>query len=241
MQSDLDRFWAEALGCAARDLREGMIRLVPSIQRQMQILITPDGGVVIGPTPHLYHGAEATTSQLLDPRFWAACMGVPVTRLTHYGPSDLSYVDARCFTPQEHHDARQLERSDAAEVARFARILQAREPKVFHAWSIGGRVTANERLWGALIDGKIVSMGGIRRVNKQLWEVGLNTLPRHRNAGWGTVVASAATAGGLALAPLVQWSAPIRNEPSLRIARRLGYRPYAHQLWFTLPEGLFGA
>jgi RimJ/RimL family protein N-acetyltransferase len=229
----LDRFWATELGCEARDLRAGDPVLVPCGQRQIQVLATPDGAVVIG-LPHLIASASgAGMKELLNPAFWCSALGAQPGQMTYYGPSSLSYVSAHTLCPNPHPFVRLLRRRDAGEVGRFARILQAREPDIFHAWAIGGRVAANEQLWGAYLEGRIVSMGGIRPVNKQLYEVGINTLPKHRREGWGTAVASAATQGALSFAPLVQWSAPLRNEPSQRIARRLGYQPYAHQLWLS--------
>lgn len=234
----LDRFWATALGCAPADLRAGTVRLVPCGQRQLQILATPDGAVVIG-LPHLIEPAgSATIEALLQPRYWAERFGLSPEQLALYGPGSLSYVTPHTFQEQAHPFVRLLKRRDAGEVGRFSRILQAREPESFNAWAIGGRVTANERLWGAYFEGKLVSVGGLRPVSKQWFEVGINTLPRHRAKGWGTAVASAATASGLALAPLVQWSAPLHNAPSQRIAQRLGYQPYAHQLWLSPPDSI---
>ncbi len=232
----LDRFWTNELGCESGDLRAGEVRLVPCGQRQVQVLATPDGAAVIG-LPHLIACAsDATVQQLLDPEFWSEQLDAGRGRIAFYGPSALSYATKHTFQPHSHPFVRLLKRRDAGELGRFARILQAREPEIFHAWAIGGRVTANERLWGAYFEGKIVSMGGTRPVTKYLFEVGINTLPRHRNKGWGTAVASAATSGALSFVPLVQWSAPLHNEPSLRIARRLGYQPYAHQLWLSPPD-----
>lgn len=236
----LDRYWAQELGCASGDLRAGHVRLVPCGQRQLQVLATPDGAVVIGLPSLLERVAGAPVARLLEPRFWAERFEVPLAQIAFYGPGFLAYLHQEIFKPREHPFVRPLHRRDAGELARFARILQAREPHLFHAWAIGGRVTANERLWGAYVEGKIVSVAGLRAGSKLFQEIGINTLPRARQQGWGTAVASAATAGGLALAELVQWSAPLHNEPSLRLSQRLGYLPYAHQLWLSLPESLFG-
>ena len=146
------------------------------------------------------------------------------------------YVLRRYFKPQKHQAIGQLQRQNAAELARFARILKAREPNIFHSWAIGGRETTHRMLWGAHLNGKVVSVAGLRPVHSKMFEVGVNTLPRHRLRGWGTAVASAATWGGLNIGKLVQWSAPLNNKPSIRIAERLGYQPYAHQLWVGLPQ-----
>jgi RimJ/RimL family protein N-acetyltransferase len=236
--AQLDRFWGRELGCEPADLRTGELRLVPCGQRQLQVLATPDGIVVIGLPPLLERVSGSATGDLLEPRFWAERFAVRPERLAFYGPGSLSYVTARSFQPVAHPFVRPLRRRDAGDLPRFARILHAREPEIFHSWAIGGRVTANESLWGAYLEGKIVSVASLRPVHKTLYEVGINTLPPHRRKGWGTAVASTATAGGLTLAPLVQWSAPLHNEPSMRIAQRLGFQPYAHFLWLSLPDDI---
>lgn len=234
--TELDRFWAESLGCDAEDFRSGTVRLVSAGQRQVQIIATPDGTVVIGHPGLIRFGRHASVNQLLDPTFWASHFELPLTTFAHFGPGSLSYVTRSLFHHPRHAAVQLLRREDAGELARFARILKAREPQIFHSWAIGGRVTANEKLWGAVVAERIVSVAGLRQVHKQFYEVGINTLPAHRQQGWGTAVAAAATDAGLQLAPLVQWSAPLNNEPSMRIARRLGFLPYAHQLWFAVPS-----
>ncbi len=231
----LDRFWARQLGCEPHHLRSARVELVSCGQQQIQILATPDGTAVIGWLPFI-EVEKASLEQLLSPQFWATQFNLPLYSLTFYGPSSLAYVHKQTFNPQKDDAIRELRRHDAAELARFARILQAREPDIFHSWAIGGRVTANQRLWGAFTNGKIVSVAGLRPVNKAFYEVGINTLPRHRNRGWGTAVASVATQAALKLGPLVQWSTPLNNEPSQRIAKRLGYVHYAHQLWLSAPR-----
>lgn len=232
----LDRFWARELGCEPSDLRTGKLRLVPSGHRHIQVFVTLDGAVLIGLPSRITPVKNATLEQLLDPEFWAAQLNISLQRLAFYGPSSLSYVLRRHFQPQPHSFVKQLRRQDAAELGRFGRILHAREPEIFHSWSIGGRETTNCKLSGAYVNGKIVSVAGIRPVYGQMYEVGVNTLPRHRQRGWGTAVASAATWGGLTSGKIVQWSAPLNNDPSMHIARRLGYLPYAHQLWLSVPD-----
>ncbi len=232
---ELDRYWADSLGCTPTDLRAGAVRLIPVGQRQVQIIATPDGAVVIGHRALIRLAAHATIVQLLLPAFWSAQLDLPLNRMAHFGPGSLSYVSRSTFRPQHHKAVVRLRREDAGELARFARILQAREPQIFHSWAIGGRVTANERLWGAYVAERLVSVAGLRQVHRQFYEVGINTIPAHRRQGWGTAVATAATEAGLAIASLAQWSAPLNNEPSTRIARRLGYLPYAHQLWLAVP------
>jgi RimJ/RimL family protein N-acetyltransferase len=208
---------------------------VPVPQRQVQVIATPDGAVAIGHPWLVRHAQGASIDNLLDPQYWATLAGLPLAKVAHFGPGSLAYVTRATFRQARHAAVQLLRREDAGELARFARILKAREPHIFHSWAIGGRVTANEKLWAAVVADRVVSVAGLRQVNKKFYEVGVNTLPAHRRQGWGTAVAAAATDAGLHLAPLVQWSAPLNNEPSMRVARRLGFLPYAHQLWLAVP------
>lgn len=234
--TDLDRFWADSLGCDPADFRTGGVRLVSVGQRQVQIIATPDGTVVIGHPGLIRFAQNVSVEHLLDIQFWATQFDLPLDKFAHFGPGSLSYVTCATFRHPRHAAVQLLRREDAGELARFSRILKAREPHIFHSWAIGGRVTANEKLWGAVVAERIVSVAGLRQVHKQFYEVGINTIPAHRRQGWGTAVAAAATDAGLQMAPLVQWSAPLNNEASTRIARRLGFLPYAHQLWFAVPS-----
>ena len=233
----LDRLWGTQLGFEGADLRGGAVRFVASGQRPFHVLATPDGAVVVGQPHRLERLRTLPVEALLSPAVWAERFGVAEAQVASWGPGLLAYANSDSFTPlPPRGEVRRLTRADAGELARFSRLLAAREPTVFHSWAIGGRVTANERLWGAVVEGKILSVAGLRPVAPGLFEVGINTLPTHRRLGWGGAVASAATEGGLALAPLVQWSAPLDNEPSARIAARLGFQHYAHFLWISLPE-----
>lgn len=232
----LDKVWAEILGCEPAELRRGHLVILPREGDDVHVFLTPDGGVVAVPPAGERLVADASPEQLTDPGWWATTLGVPSTHLAWHGPAAIWYTTPETFVPQFHPFARQLRRRDAGELARFARILQAREPETFHYWAIGGREIGQVRLWGLYYQGRLVAVAGERPWGSEVREIGINVLPRWRQQGFGTAVVSLATDDILKEGALPMWVCALSNLPATRIAVRLGYRPYAHHFWFR-PNG----
>lgn len=229
----IDAFWADVIGCEPASLRTGSLQLISRDEHDVQVFVTPDGGVIAGPRLLLDRLDEPATDQALEPTWWATLLGLRPSRLACHGPAALMYATTETFVPHPHPFARQLKRRDAEELARFARILHAREPETFHYWAIGGREVGQTRLWGAYVEGRIVAVAGERAWSPHIREIGINVLPTWRNEGFGTALASEATADILDDVPLVQWSSPLDEPAAAHVAKNLGYRPYAHHLWFS--------
>lgn len=203
--------------------------------------MTSDGGVIVAPPPVLELASDLKLDHLLDVEMWAARLSLQPERLASHGTT-IAYTTSDLFRGQPHPFVRRLKRYDAEALARFARILSAAEPHSQSHWTIGGRALGapETHLWGAYLEGRLIAVAGLRRISEEIAEIGVDTLPKHRRQGYGTAVAAGATRAALGAVPLVQWSAQLDNAPSERIARRLGYRPYAHQLWLALPTGKRG-
>lgn len=234
---DLDRHWAEMLGFAPTDVRVGRPVLTEGCDGAIQVFMTSDGGVIIAPPPVLELAGDLKLDHLLDIEMWAARLQLQPERLASHATT-IAYTTRELFRGQQHPFVRRLKRYDAEALARFARILEAAEPFSANHWTVGGRTlgTPETHLWGAYFEGRIVAVAGVRLLSDQIAEIGVNTLPKYRRQGYGTAVAAGATRAVLGAVPLVQWSTHPGNVPSERIARRLGYQTYAHQLWFALPS-----
>lgn len=203
--------------------------------------MTSDGGVIIAPPPVLELAGDLKVDHLLDVEMWAARLRLRPERLASHATT-IAYTTRELFRGQPHPFVRRLKRYDAEALARYARILAAAgSPSASH-WTVGGRVLGapETHLWGAYFEGRLVSVAGLRLLSEQIAEVGVDTLPKYRQQGYGTAVAAGATQAALAVASLVQWSTQVGNASSTRIALRLGYRTYAHQLWLALPSGREG-
>lgn len=234
---ELDCYWAVILGCAPDDLRAGEVVHRAGVAERAQIFMTSGGGVIVGPTALLDIARTLPLDRLLDPEIWAARLETTPARLASFATS-LFYATPSLFRrPPPHPFVRQLKRRDAEALARFGRILDAAEPGRPRYWSIGGRMlgTPQTRLWGAYFEGRLVAVAGVRSLGETVVEIGVETLPKQRRQGYGLAVAAAASHAALRVAPLVQWSTQAENVASTRIATRLGFRAYAHQLWLAPP------
>ena len=108
----LDRYWSNELGNAPADLRAGTLRLVPSAQTQVHVLVTPDGAAIIGLPQLIEPGTQAGPTERLQPSFWADKWKVPLNQLTFYGPGSLSYVTEASFKPATRPEVNLLRRAD---------------------------------------------------------------------------------------------------------------------------------
>lgn len=234
--ADLDRTWAEVLGCEPADLRAGRPLLIPGSPGAVQVFLTADGGVIIAPPPVLELATDLHLDHLLDREIWAARLQLRPDRLATYSTT-ISYATRELFREHSHPFVRRLKRYDAEALVRFARILDTSENGRARHWEVGGRSLGvpGTHLWGAYFEGRLVSVAGVRGLSREIAEVGVDTLPKYRGQGYGTAVASGATRAALTMVPLVQWSSDFGNIASGRIATHLGYRTYAHQLWLSLP------
>ncbi|MDQ7029157.1 MAG: GNAT family N-acetyltransferase [Ardenticatenia bacterium] len=232
----LDALWAHIVGSDPAHMRQGHLRVVSRDGDHIHVFLTPDGGVVAVPPMYesLVHGVAPEA--LMAPRWWSRALSVSLDHLAWYGPTAIWYATSSTFTPVPHPFARRLRRRDTAELARFVRLLRAREPETLHYWAIGGREIGQVRLWGAYYEGRLVAVVGERAWGRAIHEIGVNVLPRWRGMGIGTGVVSLATHEIVNSGALAQWTCPLDNRAAMRIAVRLGYRSYAHHFWLRVVE-----
>ena len=90
-------------------------------------------------------------------------------------------------------------------------------------------------LAAALVGGRAAAFCYAPYRTETLWDVSVDTLPGHRRRGLATACfrALAAHLVGQGLAPV--WGSLAENEPSLRMAARLGFRPTARLTSFVAP------
>ncbi|WP_152918060.1 GNAT family N-acetyltransferase, partial [Ardenticatena maritima] len=202
---DLDAMWAAVIGCEPGDLRSGRLMLrMGGDQEMLDVFVTPDGGVVLAPFALLAQIEPPTLDQALEPSWWAMQLKCRPSDLAVQGPMTIWYATRETFIPEPHRFVRALRRRDAEALARFDRILKAREPETYPYWQIGGREVAHTRLWGAYHEGKLVAVAGARLLSSDVAEIGVSVLPTMRRRGYGTAVVSAAASALFEQVRLVQ-------------------------------------
>lgn len=93
---------------------------------------------------------------------------------------------------------------------------------------------AHGAVWTAWVDGAPVSFAYAPWRSARWFDVSVDTLPAARQLGLGTLVAAAMIRDERAHGREPVWGADEHNLPSLRLARRLGFRA-ADELWVAPP------
>jgi GNAT superfamily N-acetyltransferase len=159
-----------------------------------------------------------------------ALLGAPVERII--GPTYQGYVERSQFRPVPSPEVRALSRGDAAALRRLADACEADE------WEHAGIALDETHVFGWMIDDHLVAAARCRPAWEETAHIGVVTHPAHRGCGYGGAVVSAATARGLDVGFVVLYQTLLANGPSVALATRLGYRPYATSLAVRLsPEG----
>jgi ribosomal protein S18 acetylase RimI-like enzyme len=132
----------------------------------------------------------------------------------HLGPS----LRLEAATGRSAHEVQQVEqqvfglaeRFTAARIEHLARNLEAGTLRAY-LLRLDGVVVASARL---------SAQDGLAAIS------GVGVLPEQRNQGFASLITAVATRAGLAMGNRLVWlSVDERNEPALKVYRRLGYRP----------------
>lgn len=168
--------------------------------------------------------ARAAAGGLVDDGRWSGVFGDTLTAVI--GPAEVRYADAGTLRPAAGDArARLLTVGDAPALERLRRACDPTEWE--HA---GGRELGAHPIAGVFTDGELAAVAGYEVWDGRIAHLGVVTHPAHRGRGLGAnaveCVARAALQDGLVL----QYRALASNAPSLRIADRLGFVPYAVSL-----------
>ncbi len=165
---------------------------------------------------------------LLDPAYWAGALGPRFARAV--GPAWLGYADETDYLPAPEQGARLLGPADEPAL----RALAAAVGPI--AWEHAGIVFGAEPIYGVFAGDALAAAGHTESWRGGLGHVGIVAHPAHRGQGLATAVVARATREGLARGLTMQYRTLAANAPSLAIARKLGYAPYARTLSVRLAE-----
>lgn len=103
-------------------------------------------------------------------------------------------------------------------------------------WEESGLIDMPSRIAARRSDGKVAAVAGFERWGPHIAQLGVLVDPRWRGQGYGAAAAARAAqvAQGDQLVP--QWRCRIDNEPSLELARRLGFVEVGRQLVVNLGD-----
>jgi GNAT superfamily N-acetyltransferase len=140
------------------------------------------------------------------------------------GPAYQGYLLPDRFRRYKTPEARFLGPSDAAVVEAF-RTACGQE-----AWEYAGLEEATSYLAAICEGDRIASLAGYRAWGDDAGDPCVLTHPAYRGRGWATATTSAVVGHALDDGKLPLYQTLETNTPAIKIARRLGYEPYARHV-----------
>jgi GNAT superfamily N-acetyltransferase len=140
------------------------------------------------------------------------------------GPAWIGCADASDVAPEPATGARLLETRDCRALERLRAACNATE------WEHSAIDPQRAPIFGAFDGRALVAAASYEPWGDRLRSVGVITHPDARRRGRGRAVATEATAHGIAAGHVMVWQTLESNLPSMAIARRIGYKPYARTI-----------
>lgn len=146
------------------------------------------------------------------------------------GPAFIGYADSVAAAPQT---ARLLTADDTTAVAALQAACRKDE------WEHGGSDIGRHPTFGVFVDGQLAALAGYEIWGGTIAHISVITHPAHRGRGFGAAAVAQLTAHSLAAGLLPQYRTLDANQPSMRIAERLGFKRYATSLAIRMENRSF--
>lgn len=228
----LDAYWAGVFGCAEAGLRPHVPAVLPRRE--------DDGfrgvyAMELGAAPvallsrrlidtHASRVAAVLASGLdggVDP--WSVVFGDEVDAVV--GPAALLCADAGTFRPLPPSDAvRLLTRDDLPHAEALRRACTPTE------WEHGGSAVGHDVAAGSFAGGELAALAGFEVWGEAIAHIAIVAHPAHRGRGHAAAAVSRVAAEALERGLVAQYRTLESNAPSLAVAQRLGFQPYARSL-----------
>ncbi|MCE5324212.1 GNAT family N-acetyltransferase [bacterium] len=216
----LDKFYSSALGCTPDDLNSGRLVVVKCekitgirFAKGAPLALFSIGkgtGAVVSVLPDLYEAAANALigSKTLDENASRALEAAltPVIQPEFWFEGCRLYCDRETFVDQTNGDVRDVTDMDEIAVG------------IYNKW--GGRV------FGQILDGRVVSWAGVKPLSGVGWDLTVQTLSEYRGMGHAKSAVSAAVKYILDNGKIATWGADRTNIASLRTAHALGFQDY---------------
>lgn len=227
-----DAYWARVFGCAPERLRPSGPLVLPHSPELADYsgvyLLTFGAAPVVSLPPSLVesHGARAAAAArdgLGDEARWRAVFSGRVE--TVIGPAAIRYADRGTLRPLPPDDSTRLLTLDDADA--LAALRRACWPV---EWEHGGSELGNHPVAGAFAGGVLAAVAGYEVWGETIAHIAVATHPAFRGRGLGAAAVSRIATEALERGLLAQYRTLETNAPSLAIADRLGFQPYARSL-----------
>lgn len=226
----VDESWANSLGCPVALLRQPGAYLVPGgsdLRGYRGVYLARLDATVLVYCPSDRVGTAVAVMDALTPeevfspagaRHLAGRSKAPVL-----GPSQHSFVDAAHFRAVPDAAVTTVPLGDPG-------LQDLREACGEVAWSEGGFAGDGFPAYGLWESDRLLAAGNLKPYRGVAADVGVVTHPDHRGRGLARRLVSAMVADALRSSAVVRYRALTTNQPSLAVARALGFVPRGENL-----------
>jgi GNAT superfamily N-acetyltransferase len=230
----IDDFWARLLGCPPDPLSASRVTVMAHAglgdYRGVYLLRRGEAVVLSVPAPFadLFREAVrgARAADVAEASFLARVLDAAAGQVT--GPTYLGYADGSSFAPAGSGRARILGPGDREA------LVQLREAISREEWEQGNLDPDRSPTFGIFELGSLVAASSYEALLGVVAHLGVVTHPRHRGAGLGRGVASAAAEHALERDLVLQWQTPEANRAAVRVGEALGFERYASSLTLAI-------
>ena len=233
----IEEFIAVELGCNINLLQTSRIEIVGSKARiivsngricPLKTIKTPHG-CVISVQPKMSNETKQEVGNLTPLQIFSE-LGINRIRtlMKHFGSNTIHgpYVHLYC-------NRKLFNSKDTREVIRLLPNNNPLLKKWFSRSEYNHSFFGKQKimmLFGIVVHDKLVSVCGVRRNSKDIYEVGVDTLEEYKGKGLAKKVVSAATQEILNVGRIPHYETKLENVSSLRVAKALGYVEYNQEI-----------
>ena len=143
---------------------------------------------------------------------------------------DIYHIATECVRPVPHPGVRALTAAD------LPLLLQAPRELRGSGYADTATMLSTGVAAGVIVSGALVSLAQVTALSERYADVGVFTDPNHRGRGYASASAALVCQLALAIKRIPVWSCGENNEPSLRIARHLGFREVSRRRYVILED-----
>ncbi|HYF65966.1 MAG TPA: GNAT family N-acetyltransferase [Herpetosiphonaceae bacterium] len=231
----IDRYWAGFFGCAPPHFAGETLLVLPHVglgeYSGVWLFMRDASGVISAPPAYCECIAAAIGTrqprEIWEQDLLALALRAEVERVV--GPAYVGYADAGTLAAPA-GGARLL--ADGDEPA----LVALRQACAGLDWKHGGSEPGAQPLAGAFVGASLVALAGYELWGAEIAHIAVVTRPGYRGQGYGAAVVSLLAAHAVQLGLIPQYRTLLANGPSLRVAARLGFQPYAETLALRLGQ-----
>lgn len=232
-----DRWWARDFACPPDDLRPAGTH----VQEHAGTLVGATGIwiLVVGSSPRISLPSAAMDLLANRASGWSRSLVADASALAAevrplevekiVGPAFIGYGTAQTLDLSPATEGRELTPADDVAVARLRAVCGAEE------WEHGGSDHHAVPTFGCMNDrGDVLALAGYKAWGEEIAHISIVSAPRQRGRGLGSAAVACAARHALDAGLVPQYRTLASNEPSMGVARRLGFERYGFSVFVRL-------